>query len=139
MKPVFVIGTLQISMITVSPATEKLQGDEAAVWSHVQAVAALIKDLDTPAAVAQIKDLSLEVRTESTSSQDVTEEYVDLEAEHWHRHDWVRGACLYGLVPANGLTYAPPHSCACYIVAKLNGIDTMPGLSSANGAVASVP
>ncbi len=49
-------------------------------------------------------------------------EYVDLEAEHWNRNDWVRGACLYGIMPANGLTYAPHHSCACYIVAKLNGL-----------------
>jgi len=52
-------------------------------------------------------------------------EYVDLKAEHWNRNDWVRGACLYGVVPANGLTYAPPHSCACYIVAKLNGLNAL--------------
>ena len=52
-------------------------------------------------------------------------EYVDLEAESWDRNDWVRGACLYGVVPANGLTYAPPHSCACYITAKLNGLNAL--------------
>jgi len=52
-------------------------------------------------------------------------EYVDLKAEHWDRNDWVRGACLYGVVPANGLTYAPPHSCACYIIAKLNGLTAL--------------
>jgi outer membrane protein assembly factor BamB len=52
-------------------------------------------------------------------------EYVDLEAEHWNRNDWVRGACLYGVVPANGLTYATPHSCACYIIAKLNGLNAL--------------
>ena len=52
-------------------------------------------------------------------------EYVDLRAQHWNRHDWVRGACLYGIVPANGLTYAPPHPCACYIVAKLNGLNAL--------------
>jgi len=54
-------------------------------------------------------------------------EYVDLKAEHWNRNDWVRGACLYGIMPANGLTYAPPHSCACYIVAKLNGLCALAG------------
>ena len=37
-------------------------------------------------------------------------EYVDLASEHWNRNDWVRGACLYGIMPANGLTYAPPQS-----------------------------
>ncbi len=52
-------------------------------------------------------------------------EYVDLDAQHWNRHDWVRGACLYGIMPANGLTYAPPQSCACYIVAKLNGLNAL--------------
>jgi hypothetical protein len=33
----------------------------------------------------------------------------------------VRGGCLYGIMPANGLVYAPPHACACYIESKLNG------------------
>jgi len=52
-------------------------------------------------------------------------EYVDLTAKHWNRNDWVRGSCLYGIMPANGLTYAPTHSCACYIVAKLNGFNVL--------------
>ena len=52
-------------------------------------------------------------------------EYVDLNAKHWDRNDWVRGACLYGIMPANGLTYAPPHSCACYIVAKSCGFNAL--------------
>jgi len=37
------------------------------------------------------------------------------------RHDWVRGGCLYGIMPANGLVYTPPHACACYVLAKLSG------------------
>ena len=28
----------------------------------------------------------------------------------------------YGVIPANGLLYAPQHSCACYIEAKLTGL-----------------
>jgi outer membrane protein assembly factor BamB len=52
-------------------------------------------------------------------------EYVDCQAQHWDRNDWVRGACLYGLMPANGLTYAPPQSCACYLVAKLSGLNAL--------------
>lgn len=52
-------------------------------------------------------------------------EYVDLAGGRWSRNDWVRGACLYGLMPANGLTYAPPQSCACYILAKLNGLNAL--------------
>jgi len=38
------------------------------------------------------------------------------------RHHWVRGSCQYGVIPANGLLYAPQHSCACYIEAKLTGL-----------------
>ena len=49
-------------------------------------------------------------------------EYVDMEKQHWDLHHWVRGACLYGVLPANGLTYAGPHNCACYPEAKLDGL-----------------
>ncbi len=52
-------------------------------------------------------------------------EYVDMEKEHWDLHHWVRGACLYGVLPANGLTYAGPHNCACYPEAKLDGMAVM--------------
>lgn len=49
-------------------------------------------------------------------------EYVDMEKESWDLNHWVRGACLYGVMPANGLTYAGPHNCACYPEAKLDGM-----------------
>jgi len=52
-------------------------------------------------------------------------EYVDWRAETWNRNHWVRGACVYGVMPANGLTYAPQHPCACYIEAKLNGFNAL--------------
>jgi outer membrane protein assembly factor BamB len=48
-------------------------------------------------------------------------EFVDYRDKHWTTHHWVRGGCIYGIMPCNGLVYAPPHSCACYIEAKLNG------------------
>jgi outer membrane protein assembly factor BamB len=48
-------------------------------------------------------------------------EFIDLSGELHLRHCWVRGACQYGVMPANGLLYAPPHSCACYIQSKLSG------------------
>ena len=48
-------------------------------------------------------------------------EFVDWKAEHWTIHHWVRGGCLYGIVPANGLVYTPPHDCACYLQSKLYG------------------
>ena len=36
-------------------------------------------------------------------------------------YQWVRGACRYGILPCNGLIYAPPHACACYPGAKVDG------------------
>jgi len=48
-------------------------------------------------------------------------EYVDVRGEHWETHHWVRGACLYGILPANGLTYATPHPCACFMESMVRG------------------
>jgi outer membrane protein assembly factor BamB len=52
-------------------------------------------------------------------------EFVDFDKEHWDINHWVRGGCLYGVMPANGLTYAPPHNCACYPEAKLYGFNAL--------------
>ena len=48
-------------------------------------------------------------------------ELIDLADGGLVRNCWVRGACQYGVMPANGLLYTPPHSCACYIQSKLSG------------------
>jgi len=52
-------------------------------------------------------------------------EFVDFDKEDWDINHWVRGGCLYGIMPANGLTYAPPHNCACYPEAKLYGFNAL--------------
>ena len=52
-------------------------------------------------------------------------EFVDFRNQHWIPEHWVRGACLYGLMPANGLLYAPQHPCACYLEAKLAGFNAL--------------
>ncbi len=52
-------------------------------------------------------------------------EFVDPDKEHWDINHWVRGGCLYGVMPCNGLTYAPPHNCACYPEAKLFGFNSL--------------
>ncbi len=52
-------------------------------------------------------------------------EFVDFRQEHWTNHYWVRGSCNYGIMPCNGLIYAPPHSCACFLLAKLNGLNAL--------------
>ena len=48
-------------------------------------------------------------------------EFIDLASGENLRHHWVRGTCRYGVLPCNGLLYAPPHPCVCYITAKLTG------------------
>ncbi|TWU06489.1 outer membrane protein assembly factor BamB family protein [Stieleria varia] len=66
-------------------------------------------------------------------------EFVDPEKEHWDIHHWVRGGCLYGVMPCNGLTYAPPHNCACYPEAKLFGFNALAPLAPTRPIPAAVP
>jgi len=49
-------------------------------------------------------------------------QFVDLESGDAWPHHWIRGTCQYGIMPANGLLYAPPHSCACNMKTKLAGL-----------------
>ncbi len=46
-------------------------------------------------------------------------------------NSWVRGACQYGIMPANGLVYAPQHSCACRPEELLIGLNALSPQSSA--------
>lgn len=61
-------------------------------------------------------------------------EMMDLGGDNHSRNNWVRGTCQYGILPANGLIYAPPHSCGCYMESKLRGFwalaSKMPVVSS---------
>jgi len=47
---------------------------------------------------------------------------VDFEKGEVWMNDWIRGTCQYGVMPANGLLYIPPDSCACNMKTKLNGL-----------------
>lgn len=66
-------------------------------------------------------------------------EFVDPNQEHWDIHHWVRGGCLYGVMPCNGLTYAPPHNCACYPEAKLFGFNALAPLAPTRPIPTEVP
>ena len=61
-------------------------------------------------------------------------EMIDTKTGQWHLHHWARGACLYGIMPANGLIYGPPHPCACYPEAKLTGFNALSGARRSSGA-----
>jgi len=54
-------------------------------------------------------------------------EFIDFNKEHWDINHWLRGACLYGLMPANGLLYAPQHPCACFLESKQYGFNALAG------------
>ncbi len=66
-------------------------------------------------------------------------EFVDPDKEHWDINHWVRGGCLYGVMPCNGLTYAPPHNCACYPEAKLFGFNSLAPTAPTRPIPAKVP
>ena len=46
-------------------------------------------------------------------------EFIDLRTGEMVANFWVRGICQYGVMPANGLLYVPPHSCACSVTSML--------------------
>ncbi len=48
-------------------------------------------------------------------------EFMDLKGDNHSRNNWIRGVCQYGVMPSNGLVYAPPHQCACFMESKLYG------------------
>lgn len=49
-------------------------------------------------------------------------EFVDLVGDGHSQDNFLRGACKYGMMPANGLLYAPPDQCFCQPGAKLLGL-----------------
>jgi len=59
-------------------------------------------------------------------------EFVDCRTGHWDINHWVRGGCLYGIMPANGLVYAPMNDCACYVESKVVGFAALAGAAGAS-------
>ncbi len=57
-------------------------------------------------------------------------EFLDLNKDDHKRHNWLRGPCITGMVPANGLFYVPPHQCFCYPAVRMDGFFA---LSSGSG------
>ncbi|HUU91184.1 MAG TPA: PQQ-binding-like beta-propeller repeat protein, partial [Phycisphaerae bacterium] len=66
-------------------------------------------------------------------------EFVDVQTGEWTINHWVRGGCLYGIMPANGLLYAPPHPCACYPEAKLYGFVALAAASPSRALPKTIP
>jgi outer membrane protein assembly factor BamB len=60
-------------------------------------------------------------------------EFLDTDNGELVHHHWTRGSCYFGVLPANGLLYVPPHDCACYVRAKLSGFMAMNSRRSKGG------
>ena len=58
-------------------------------------------------------------------------QFIDPESGAVKGDSWYRGACQYGTMPANGLVYAPQHSCACQPEELLIGLNALSPQSSA--------
>lgn len=48
-------------------------------------------------------------------------EVLDYDKGWLSNNSWIRGTCQYGIMPANGLLYAPPDACACFLTVKVPG------------------
>ncbi len=54
-------------------------------------------------------------------------DFFDTKGDGHSRNNWIRGVCQYGVMPANGFLYAPPHNCGCYPEAMLRGFWAVSG------------
>ncbi|MBW2075393.1 MAG: PQQ-binding-like beta-propeller repeat protein [Deltaproteobacteria bacterium] len=66
-------------------------------------------------------------------------EYIDIRSKHWNTNHWVRGACLSGILPANGMTYSTPHPCACFMESMLRGLSAMTTTESQKPVIETIP
>ncbi|NQT87392.1 PQQ-binding-like beta-propeller repeat protein, partial [bacterium] len=60
-------------------------------------------------------------------------DFLTLDGKAEFPNHWTRGTCGLGVVPCNGLLYAPPYSCQCSagaMIPGLNAFSTEPGLET---------
>ncbi|MHC4434930.1 MAG: outer membrane protein assembly factor BamB family protein, partial [Planctomycetota bacterium] len=66
-------------------------------------------------------------------------EYLDIETGEVVLNRWIRGTCLYGIMPANGLLYTTPAACACNQMNRLDGFAALAAATSDQGLETSNP
>ncbi len=62
-------------------------------------------------------------------------EFMDLDGEEHSGNLWTRGICQYGVMPANGYTYVPPHPCQCFSQEMLHGFYVLSASNSTQGII----
>jgi outer membrane protein assembly factor BamB len=66
-------------------------------------------------------------------------EFVDLKTGEWSINHWIRGGCLYGIMPCNGMIYVPPNPCACYPEAMIRGFAAVAAASPSRALPKTIP
>ncbi|NQU22362.1 MAG: PQQ-binding-like beta-propeller repeat protein [Candidatus Nealsonbacteria bacterium] len=65
-------------------------------------------------------------------------DFIKLDTGREFPNHWVRGTCGLGVIPCNGLLYAPPYSCQCSLGSMLQGLNALygePGLKTPGQAI----
>jgi outer membrane protein assembly factor BamB len=57
-------------------------------------------------------------------------EFMDLHGDDHSGNLWTRGICQYGVMPANGYIYVPPHPCQCFSQDMLHGFHVLAASNS---------
>jgi len=60
-------------------------------------------------------------------------EFIDIDTGEITYHAWIKGMCNYGVMPANGMIYYPPHNCSCYLPIKNTGFSAQTAHGFAGG------
>lgn len=62
-------------------------------------------------------------------------EFMDIKTGEASYHQWTRGNCFAGFIPANGLIYMTPHPCACFTRTRMNGMLALASSAETDKAV----
>jgi len=57
-------------------------------------------------------------------------EFLDFQGDNHGQNNWLRGACRYGMMPCNGMLYAPPDQCFCEPGGKVLGYTAVKAASN---------
>ena len=63
-------------------------------------------------------------------------ELIDVKKGPVGNNSWVRGTCQYGIMPANGMLYAPPDACGCHPKTRLQGFNALSSMLPASAGKA---
>jgi outer membrane protein assembly factor BamB len=105
-------------------------GDGGMVVGHDIHTGERVNDLDISSVQSQGHHLRC-YRAKATEDYLITQfrgvEFISLGGETHKQNDWLRGTCTYGVMPANGFLYAPPHSCFCFAGSIFKGLNAFAG------------